>query len=128
MFHFSEQMFSHFRLLQKIFAETGRDQGVILTHRDTPVTYYAPEMAHEWSYIKSSIKHQPQQTRELYAPKIPSCPLKLKNIQQHPLPAITIVHGKVSLTCRFEGSLSSFHAADVIHNQFLKYFHLKYNF
>ena len=42
-------------------------------------------MAHEWSYSKSNIKDQPQQTKALYAFKIPdqlACPLELKTIQQ----------------------------------------------
>ena len=87
-------------------------------------------MAHEWSYIKSSIKHQPQQTKGLRALKILyqlSCPIYgAKKVHQHPpcnelhyslLTAVTIVivHEKLSLTC----SLSSFHAANPIHNQFL---------
>ena len=40
---------------------------------DTPVISRLPRTLddHEWSYTKSSIKHQPQQNKELYALKIP---------------------------------------------------------
>ena len=68
-------------------------------------------MAHEWSYTKSSIKHQLQQTKELHVLKIPdqiSCPLDLQ--KDSASLSLTIV--------QFEGSLNSFHVADLIHIQF----------
>ena len=55
-------------------------------------------MAHGWSYTKSSIKHQPQQTKGLHALIIPgqhSCPLELK--KNLAVLSLTIVHEKVSL-------------------------------
>ena len=75
-------------------------------------------MAHEWSYIKSSIKHQPQKTKGFHALKVPdqlAQPLELKNNSAALSLTIEfrIVHEKVSLTC----SLSSFHAADLIRIQ-----------
>ena len=76
-------------------------------------------MAHEWSYIKSSIKHQPQKTKELHALIIPgqlSCPLELKSLGST-LPHTCIWIGFSYL--QFEGGLSSFHAANLIPIRFI---------
>ena len=65
-------------------------------HTRTPSDLPSTLMAHEWSYTKSSFKHQPQQTLGLHALKITnqfSCPLEQKKYLA--ALSLTTVHERV---------------------------------
>ena len=82
-------------------------------------------MAHEWSYSKSSVKHQPQQTKGLHALKILdqlSC-LGLEQKFSSTLPHNFVWKGFFYL--QFEVNSSSFYAADPIHINSFQIFSLE---